>query len=102
MSQVLFHYFPTYQGQFIQAWSGLRVLPKQPQKTSVRRFAKQARETVLHVDNSYSPQVISIFGGKLTAYRATAKSVADLAAKRLGRAKNLADTSIIPLQSQHK
>jgi glycerol-3-phosphate dehydrogenase len=68
----------------------------------VRRFAKQARETVLHVDNSYSPQVISIFGGKLTAYRATAKSVANLAAKRLGRAKNLADTSIIPLQSTQK
>ena len=102
LKNVLFHYFPTYQGQFIQAWSGLRVLPKQPHKTRVRRFAKQARETVLHVDNSYSPQVISIFGGKLTAYRATAKSVADLAAKRLGRAKNLADTSIIPLQSPHK
>ena len=102
LKKILFHYFPAYQGHFVQAWSGLRVLPKQPQKTSVRRFAKQARETVLHVDNSYSPQVISIFGGKLTAYRATAKSVADLAAKRLGRAKNLADTSIIPLQSTHK
>ena len=69
---------------------------------AVRRFAKQARETVLHVDNSFSPQVISIYGGKLTAYRATAKRVADLAAKRLGRAKKLADTSIMPLQSPQK
>ncbi len=102
LKKVLFHYFPRYQGQFIQAWSGLRVLPKQPHKTNVRRFAKQARETVLHVDNSYSPRVISIYGGKLTAYRATAKSVADLAAKHLGKAKKLSDTSIMPLQSPQK
>jgi len=63
----------------------------------VRRFAKQARETVFHVDHSNSPHVISIFGDKQKAYRATAKSEAYLAAKRLGRAKNLADTVIIPL-----
>jgi glycerol-3-phosphate dehydrogenase len=102
LKKILFHYFPAYQGQFVQAWSGLRVLPKHPHKAAVRRFAKQARETVLHVDNSFSPQVISIYGGKLTAYRATAKRVADLAAKRLGRAKKLADTSIMPLQSPQK
>ena len=104
LKKTLFHYFPDYQGQFVKAWAGLRVLPKSepvnPQsavKSLARPFSKQARDTILFEDNSQKPRAIGLYGGKLTAYRVTAKLVADLAEKTLGPATIKADTAHIPL-----
>lgn len=100
LKETLYHYFPNYSGKFINAWSGLRVLPK-PNNSNInkRQFSKQARDTELIVDRTEEPRAISIFGGKLTAYRITAKNVAILAEKALGKPKKYTNTSEIHLKS---
>jgi len=64
------HYFPRRDATVLDRWAGLRVLP-----TSKGAAFKRSRETQLPVDNDLKPTVISIFGGKLTGYRVTAKKV---------------------------
>jgi len=54
----------------IESFSGLRVLPG----NDGAAFNK-SRDTILHTDNKDKPKIISIYGGKLTAHRATAESV---------------------------
>ena len=104
LKKTLFHYFPDYQGQFIKAWAGLRVLPKSTTtdrqsaiQSLTRPFSTQARDTILFQDNPKKPRAISLYGGKLTAYRVTAQHVAELAEKTLGPASIKADTANIPL-----
>lgn len=71
---VLRHYFPRYQdfdaAGVLESWAGLRVLPA-GKEAAFRR----SRETILDVDNRRRPRVLSIYGGKLTTYRATAGRV---------------------------
>lgn len=99
LKQTLYHYFPNYNGKFISAWSGLRVLPKSSNPGgNKRRFSRQARDTELIMDKTEKPRAISIFGGKLTAYRITAENVANLAEKTLGEPKKYVDTSKIHLK----
>lgn len=50
-------------------------------------------ETILVMDRSYQPRLISILGGKLTAYRITAQKTMHQAAARLPLRKALADTA---------
>lgn len=109
LKKTLFHYFPDYQGQYVKAWAGLRVLPKTKHlghhsgiKSLTRPFSRQARDTILFEDNPRQPRAIGLYGGKLTAYRVTAKLVADLAEKTLGSAPIKADTASIPLSSPTK
>ena len=109
LKKTLFHYFPDYKGQYTQAWAGLRVLPRNEPaadqsavKSLTRPFSKQARDTILFENDSQQPRAIGLYGGKLTAYRVTAKLVADLAEKTLGPAKIKANTANIPLVSDHK
>lgn len=64
------HYFPDRSRDVLDAWAGLRVLPPS-QGTAFRR----SRETRLLTDNEAHPRLLSIVGGKLTAYRATAERV---------------------------
>jgi len=49
------------------------------------------------MDRKEKPRVISIFGGKLTAYRITAEDVAILAERTLGAPKKYTKTSEIKL-----
>ncbi len=60
------HHFPDYEFKITEQWSGLRVLPK----TSDRAFARP-RDVMLKVEDS----ILSVYGGKLTAWRSTAASV---------------------------
>ena len=60
----------------IQSFSGLRVLPD-----STNNAFNRTRDTILHCDNKKSPNIISIYGGKLTAHRATAESVMKIVKK---------------------
>jgi glycerol-3-phosphate dehydrogenase len=64
------HFFPARSRELVNQWAGLRVLPASRESAS-----KRSRETQLPVDNEVQPRVISVFGGKLTAYRATAAKV---------------------------
>ena len=71
LHKTLLHYFPNYTGKLIKRWAGLRVLP-QPEEHAAstnRPFSRQARDTIVHTDNAQRPQAISLYGGKLTAYR---------------------------------
>lgn len=66
------HYFDaTYTAEDVcECFAGLRVLPA----GDGAAFAKP-RETVFVYDDEHSPRVVSILGGKLTAYRATAEKL---------------------------
>ena len=106
LKKTLFHYFPDYKGQYTKAWAGLRVLPRNEStgnqsavQNLTRPFSKQARDTILFENDPKQPRAIGLYGGKLTAYRVTAKLVADLAEKTLGPAKIKANTANIPLSS---
>ena len=86
------HYFPGRSTEVIDAWSGLRVLP------SVKGSAfNRSRETMLSIDNDSTPHMVSIFGGKLTGYRATAERVMNLLRSALPPSQRLALTSELPL-----
>ncbi|HEY9051642.1 MAG TPA: glycerol-3-phosphate dehydrogenase/oxidase [Gammaproteobacteria bacterium] len=58
------------QADIIDSFAGLRVLPA----ASGSHFSRP-RETIIHHDNTQSPRVFSLYGGKLTAHRATARQL---------------------------
>ena len=73
LRSVIHHYFPDLPAERIQrvdAWAGLRVLP-----TGDGHAFHRTRETRYVMDRKHHPRVLSIYGGKLTAYRATAENV---------------------------
>ncbi len=71
---VLCHYFPRFRStrtaDVLDAWAGLRVLPR-----GTGHAFHRSREVLYSVDDKKKPRVLSIYGGKLTAYRATAQEV---------------------------
>ncbi|MEX2354238.1 MAG: FAD-dependent oxidoreductase [Gammaproteobacteria bacterium] len=71
---VLSHYFPHYQSPqnaaILSAYAGVRVLPG-----GEGNAFKRTRETILKMDRSQRPRVLSVYGGKLTTWRATAENV---------------------------
>jgi len=64
-------YFPRYRtagaDRVLESFAGLRVLPAAPGHAFHR-----SRETRLVADRDVAPRVLSIYGGKLTTFRATA------------------------------
>ena len=91
--EVYQHYFPSRSKDIINEWAGLRVLPA----AGGAAFGR-ARETQLPVDNETSPRVLSIFGGKLTGYRATAQQVMHRLQRTLPKKEPVARTTEIPLR----
>ena len=93
---VLAHYFPFYRSTehqtVLSSFAGLRVLPKGP-----GRAFNRTRETMLVTDREDQPRLITIYGGKLTTYRATAQKVLQRLAGSLPASKPLADTRQLPL-----
>jgi len=66
------HYFKTKitEENVIDSFAGLRVLP------SYNKDAfNKSREVQIHHDKVHTPNVYSIYGGKLTSFRATARKV---------------------------
>ena len=86
------HYFPSRDTEVIKSWAGLRVLP-----SAAGAAFKRSRETQLPVDNKQRPRFLSIFGGKLTGYRATAVKVLKTLSPTLPDAKAVADTAELKL-----
>ncbi len=86
------HYFPQHSTEVTAAFAGLRVLPR----SRGAAFAR-SRETILQTDRAARPRVLSIYGGKLTAYRATAAAVLTRVAASLPDRAPVADTRRLPL-----
>jgi glycerol-3-phosphate dehydrogenase len=68
------HYFPAFRHltreHITQRFAGLRVLPAASQAAFDR-----SRETIFTTDREQAPRVLSIYGGKLTGWRAAAAHV---------------------------
>lgn len=86
------HYFPGRPRDVLNSWAGLRVLPAASGKAFNR-----PRETHLTVDRTPRPRSVSIYGGKLTGYRATADKVIKLLQPTLPKRDRVANTSELPL-----
>lgn len=86
------HYFPENDDTVVDQWAGLRVLP-----AATGKAFKRSRETQLPVDREDQPTVLSIFGGKLTGYRATAEKVVEKLEPSLPKVELKAKTSELPL-----
>ena len=74
------------------AFAGLRVLP-----AGSGLPLRRSRETIFHLDRPNRPRVLTIYGGKLTTYRATAAKVLDRLADVLPARKIIADTKELVL-----
>jgi glycerol-3-phosphate dehydrogenase len=85
-------HFPGKPCDVLDEWSGLRVLPR----AAGTAFGR-SRETQLPVDNETKPRFVSIFGGKLTGYRATAEKVIARIAGSLPSRSRKATTDELPL-----
>lgn len=92
LQQIVREYFPTMNTEVLESFAGLRVLPAA--KTTMFR---RPREVVLQ-KNKYCPNVLSIYGGKFTGYRATAVKVLSLLKPALPAEKKIADTATLPLK----
>jgi len=69
----------------VDKWAGLR---------------KRSRETQLPMDNDAQPRVLSIFGGKLTGYRATAEKVVKQLQRTLPNVAEIARTDQLSLSAK--
>ncbi|HEY9199846.1 MAG TPA: FAD-dependent oxidoreductase [Gammaproteobacteria bacterium] len=85
------HHFPAYaHSEPAEAFAGLRVLPRGTGDAFGR-----PRDTRLHV--THDRRIVSICGGKLTAYRATADKVLTMLRSVLPLRERRADTRHLPL-----
>lgn len=92
LQETLWRYFPGHRGKLLGSFAGLRVLPH----GSGAAFHR-SRETILHPDNPDHVRLVTVYGGKLTGYRATAAKVMRLLKKSLPARASRADTSEISL-----
>jgi glycerol-3-phosphate dehydrogenase len=89
-----FHrYFPERDMQVRDQFAGLRVLPL-AQGAAFHR----PRETLCGTDAPEQPQLVSIYGGKLTGYRATAQKALALLRAALPVRQVRADTATLRLE----
>ena len=94
LREVVEHYFPRWRGcEAIGEFAGLRVLPKAAQSAFGR-----SRETVMQADRPDRPRLVSVLGGKLTTYRASAEKLVRGLATTLPRRSPRGDTRMLPLQ----
>jgi glycerol-3-phosphate dehydrogenase len=93
---VLKHYFPQYASldtrQLVDSFTGLRILP-----AGEGHAFHRSRETHLVTDRPLRPRVLSIYGGKLTGYRATAAQVLARITSSLPARQSRADTKTLKL-----
>jgi len=89
---VLRYYFPRRSQQVLDRFAGLRVLP-----VSGAVAFRRSRETHLPVDNPQQPRLVSIYGGKLTGYRAAAAKVMKILQPTLPERRAVASTAELML-----
>ncbi len=86
------HHFPAGDTTLLDAWSGLRVLPR-----AEGAAFKRSREVTLIGNQPKRPTLISIYGGKLTGYRETAGKVEERLLDSLPKGERRADTKTLRL-----
>jgi glycerol-3-phosphate dehydrogenase len=95
---VLKHYFPRWRSvserDLVDSFAGLRVLPG----GSDRAFHR-SRETQLVTDRRTRPRMLSIYGGKLTTWRAVSQRALAEIAGSLPQRRPIARTDELPLTS---
>ena len=95
--QVARAYFPAFKTitreHIFERFAGLRVLPA----GDVKAFGR-SRETMLITDRPSHPRVLGIYGGKLTAWRATAEQVMDKIETSLPRRRRRVGTAELELR----
>lgn len=96
---IIRRYFPRYRGEqsakILESFAGLRVLPAARTKAFGR-----SRETLLDVDRFDRPRVLTIYGGKLTGWRAAAEQVLKRVRASLPAAEARADTRELTLKPE--
>lgn len=97
LMQTLRHYFPELDlsNAAIESFAGLRVLPR-----SDKRAFFRPREALFDVDNAQRPRVLSLMGGKLTTYRATAQMAIERVRASLPLKTARADTTQLYLSPE--
>ena len=91
--RVMTRYFPGTRFEVRDAFAGLRVLPRD----QARPF-ERGRELILKGDQRTRPRVLSLYGGKLTSYRADSEKVMARLRPALPTRTARADTSRLPLE----
>jgi glycerol-3-phosphate dehydrogenase len=90
------HYFPPRHDQaaaaLLDSFAGLRVLP-----AGKGHAFHRSRETLLHTDRESRPRMLSIYGGKLTTWRAVAARALQRASGSLPSRAPRARTDQLPL-----
>lgn len=89
------HYFPhlPIDEAQVKSFAGLRVLPQSSQAAFSR-----SREVLLAVDNEEQPRLLTLMGGKLTTYRATAEKVVARVSRSLPARNRRANTTELFLE----
>lgn len=94
---VVRHYFPALsaltRNDITERFAGLRVLPAATQAAFDR-----SRETIFTTDRDARPRVLSIYGGKLTGWRAAAAHVMQRISPSLPAAARKAETDLLILR----
>jgi glycerol-3-phosphate dehydrogenase len=85
------HYFPAERPRIVREFAGVRVLPH-----GDGRAFQRPRDCVFHVDAAH-PNLVSLYGGKLTGYRHTGQDVVAKVRQALGPRPHRADTATLRL-----
>ena len=88
LQKTLAHYFPARALTIVESFAGLRVLP-----TGGGAAFHRPRETRLSVDDEHLPRAITLYGGKLTGYRATAEKALNRLVPHLPGRRRMGDTT---------
>jgi glycerol-3-phosphate dehydrogenase len=94
LAETVRHYFPSLAVAEIASFAGLRVLPR-----GASHAFHRPRDTRFACDDARAPRLVTVCGGKLTAYRATAAKVAKLLQSTLPVRAPRADTESLRLPS---
>ncbi len=92
--EVYRHYFHSSLNKTAvkDSFAGIRVL-----KHDGNSLFHRSRETILHIDKETNPMVLSIYGGKLSSYRATGEKVIKKIAGLLPKRIAISDTKELKL-----
>ncbi len=94
LKSVFSHYFGNSNIQINAAWAGLRVLPA----ADISAFTR-SRESSIIADGAQQPHALTVFGGKITSYRVTARKVLQRCQQTLEKRAAIADTAKLKLEA---
>lgn len=93
LQETFSRHFPKKVARIAESFAGLRVLP-----AADRSMFYRSRETVFYPDHAQRPTLITIYGGKLTAYRLTAARALEHLRGTLSARRARASTEKLPLR----